>query len=107
MQVLRNLQGHHWLAACLLYGSGLRLMECLRLRAKDLDFEHRAVTVREGKGGKDRVVTLPDELIVPLQRHLGSVRNIHEKDLAEGYGALAATCSRKEVYSQAPAQVMS
>ena len=88
MQVLRNLQGHHWLAACLLYGSGLRLMECVRLRVKDLDFEHRAVIVREGKGGKDRVVTLPDELIVPLQRHLGSVRNMHEKDLAEGYGAV-------------------
>ncbi|NOR40173.1 MAG: tyrosine-type recombinase/integrase [Gammaproteobacteria bacterium] len=54
MQVLRNLQGHHWLAACLLYGSGLRLMECIRLRVKDLDFEHRAVIVREGKGGKER-----------------------------------------------------
>ena len=104
MQVLRNLQGHHWLAACLLYGSGLRLMECIRLRVKDLDFEHRAVIVREGKGGKDRVVTLPDELIVPLQRYLGSVRNIHEKDLAEGYGAVWLPHALARKYPQAPAQ---
>ena len=104
MQVLRNLQGHHWLAACLLYGSGLRLMECVRLRVKDLDFEHRAVIVREGKGGKDRVVTLPDELIVPLQRHLGSVRNVHEKDLAEGYGAVWLPHALARKYPQAPAQ---
>jgi len=104
MLVLRNLQGHHWLAACLLYGSGLRLMECVRLRVKDLDFEHRAVIIREGKGGKDRIVTLPDELIVPLQRHLGSVRNIHEKDLAEGYGAVWLPHALARKYPQAPAQ---
>ena len=104
MLVLRNLQGHHWLAACLLYGSGLRLMECVRLRVKDLDFEHRAVIIREGKGGKDRIVTLPDELIVPLQRHLGSARNIHEKDLAEGYGAVWLPHALARKYPQAPAQ---
>jgi integron integrase len=85
-QLLRHLDGHHWLPACLLYGSGLRLMECLRLRVKDLDFGHRAIVVRHGKGGKDRVVTLPDELIQPLQRHLEAVRNIHAKDLQDGFG---------------------
>jgi len=85
-RVLRCLDGHHWLPACLMYGSGLRLMESMRLRVKDLDFDHRAIVVRSGKGSKDRVVTLPDELIIPLKRHLQAVRLIHEKDLADGYG---------------------
>ncbi len=84
--LLRHLEGVHWLCACLMYGSGLRLTECLRLRVKDLDFRQRAILVRHGKGGKDRVVTLPDELIKPLQRHLEGVKNIHEKDLADGFG---------------------
>jgi site-specific recombinase XerD len=69
-----------------MYGPGLRLMECLRLRVMEIDFSHRAIIVRHGKGGKDRVVTLPDDLIQPLQRHLHSVKLIHEKDLADGYG---------------------
>ncbi len=85
-RLFRHLDGNQWLPVCLLYGSGLRLMECLRLRVKDLDFDHRAIIVRSGKGGKDRVVTLPDVLIVPLQRHLASVRNLHEKDLRDGFG---------------------
>ena len=84
-RLFRHLDGNQWLPVCLLYGSGLRLMECLRLRVKDLDFDHRAIIVRSGKGGKDRVVTLPDVLIVPLQRHLASVRNLHEKDLRDEY----------------------
>lgn len=62
-RVLAALSGQYWLLACLQYGSGLRLMESVRLRVKDLDFSHRALMVRHGKGGKDRVVTLPDELI--------------------------------------------
>ena len=84
--VLRNLEGIHWLVACLLYGSGLRLMECMRLRVKDIEFDRRALLVRAGKGAKDRVVTLPDELHTPLKRHLESVKNTHEKDLADGFG---------------------
>lgn len=68
-RVLARLSGVYWLIACLRYGSGLRLIESVRLRVKDLDFQHRAVVVRDGKGGKDRVVTLADELIGPLQRH--------------------------------------
>ncbi|MCA1675068.1 MAG: phage integrase N-terminal SAM-like domain-containing protein [Actinobacteria bacterium] len=84
--LLRHLEGSHWLAACLMYGSGLRLMEALRLRVKDLDFERRAIMVRDGKGQKDRVVTLADELIVSLQRHLEGVRLIHTKDLVDGFG---------------------
>ena len=86
--VLSKLGGVHWLAGCLLYGSGLRLMECIRLRVKDVDFGRLSVTVRQGKGGKDRVVTLARELVVPLQRHLESVKMTHERDLAEGFGSV-------------------
>lgn len=85
-RMLQSLDADYWLPACLMYGSGLRLMETVRLRVKDLDFDHRAVLVRSGKGRKDRVVTLPDELIVPLKRHLQSVRLFHNKDLADGFG---------------------
>jgi integron integrase len=85
-RLLREVDGSHWLVACLLYGSGLRLMEATRLRVKDLDFHHRAMVVRDGKGGKDRVVTLPDELFVPLRRHLQAVKLVHEKDLGDGFG---------------------
>ncbi len=85
-EMFSHLDGTSWLIACLLYGSGLRLMEGVRLRVKDLLFDHRAIVVREGKGRKDRVVTLADELIVPLQRHLGSIKNIHQKDLSDGFG---------------------
>lgn len=62
-----------------MYGSGLRLMECVRLRVKDLDFDHRAILVRDGKGAKDRVVTLADELIPLLRRHLEAVRNLQAR----------------------------
>ena len=83
-RVLRNLNGIHWLIACLQYGSGLRLLESVRLRVKDVDFAHRAVYVRDGKGGKDRVVTLPDELIKPLRRHFANRRNLFEQDQRAG-----------------------
>jgi integrase len=69
-RMLSQLSGVHWVVACLQCGSGLRLLESVRLRVKDIDFAHRALFVRDGKGGKDRVVTLPDELMVPLRRHL-------------------------------------
>ena len=85
-RLFRHLDGVAWLVACLLYGSGLRLMESVRLRVKDLDFDHRAIIVRDGKGAKDRVVTLPDEVIEPLQTHLDWARTLHNKDLAAGMG---------------------
>ena len=85
-KLLGSIDDVYWLPVCLMYGSGLRLMETVRLRVKDLDFDRRAVYVRGGKGAKDRVVTLPDELNVPLRRHLQSVRLFHEKDLADGFG---------------------
>ena len=85
-RLLRCIKGDYWLPACLMYGSGLRLMESVRLRVKDLDFDHRAIFVRQGKGAKDRVVTLPDELILPLKRHLQGVRLLHQRDLVAGGG---------------------
>jgi integron integrase len=87
-RILRALKGVYWLIACLQYGSGLRLLESVRLRVKDLDFEHRAILVRDGKGGKDRVVTLPDELVVPLKRHLANRKTMFERDCREGVGSV-------------------
>jgi integron integrase len=72
----------------LMYGSGLRLMECVRLRVKDLDFANRQIIVREGKGEDDRVTPFPDTLLEPLRLHLKQVKAIHEKDLHSGFGAV-------------------
>jgi len=85
-QLLKQLDGIYWLAACLMYGSGLRLMECVRLRVMHLDFDHRAIYIINGKGAKDRIVTFPDDLIEPLTRHLEFVKSAHEKDLSDGFG---------------------
>ena len=70
----------------LLYGSGLRQVECLSLRVKDIDFAYRQILVRDGKGAKDRVTMLPENLVQPLQRHLGKVRLLHGRDLKDGFG---------------------
>lgn len=83
-RVLGGLPGRIWLVGCLQYGSGLRLLECVRLRVKDLDFGHRAIVVRDGKVGHDRVVTLPDELLIPLERHPVGRRTLFERDSAAG-----------------------
>lgn len=82
--VLAHLEGHHWLMASLLYGAGLRLMECLRLRTKDLDFEYQQIVVRNGKGRKDRVTVLPATLVDPLRQHLQKLRILHREDVAGG-----------------------
>jgi integron integrase len=87
-QVITQISGIHQLQAKLLYGSGLRLLECLRLRVKDLDFERRAIIVRDTKGDHDRVTMLPDSLVAPLEEHLLRVKRLHEQDLAQGYGAV-------------------
>ncbi len=73
--------------ANLLYGAGLRLKECLRLRVKDLDFGYKQIIVRDGKGGKDRFTILPNKLVEPLRKHLGTVKMQHENDLKAGLGA--------------------
>jgi integron integrase len=87
-QVIAQLSGIHQLLARLLYGSGLRLLEALRLRVKDLDFERRAIIVRDTKGDEDRVTILPDSLVEPLKEHLQRVKRLHQEDLARGYGAV-------------------
>ncbi len=84
--VLSHLHGDKWLMASLMYGAGLRLMECLRLRVQDIDFARNEITLRDGKGAKDRVTMLPESLKTPLQNHLRKVNAIHEKDLRDGYG---------------------
>jgi integron integrase len=86
VRVLDALSGVQQLMAKLLYGSGLRLMECVRLRVKDVDFAQRQVLVRDGKGGKDRVTPLSERLVAPLQEHLQRVALLHTRDLREGYG---------------------
>jgi len=84
--ILTHLDGTKWLRASLLYGSGLRLMECLRLRVMDIDFEVDRITVRDGKGGKDRITMLPTLLKEPLKQQLSRAEALHEQDLKEGYG---------------------
>lgn len=88
-RVLDAMNGVHQLMAKLLYGSGLRLMECVRLRVKDVDFGRRQIVVRDGKGGKDRVTPLSDRLAEPLRDHLRRVQLLHERDLREGFGEAA------------------
>ena len=86
--LLSCLRGTKWLMAVLLYGSGLRLLECLRLRVKDIVFERAEIMVREGKGGKDRLTMLPAAAVEPLRRQVEQVAAVHERDLAAGYGAV-------------------
>lgn len=84
--VLSHLRAEMWLMASLLYGSGLRLMECVRLRVKDIDFAQLQITVREGKGNKDRVTMLPSSLVEPMQRQLERVKALHQIDVQVGFG---------------------
>lgn len=84
--ILAELHGAPWLMASLMYGSGLRLMECCRLRVKDVDLARAEITVRDGKGAKDRVTLLPDRLRRPLAAHLDQVFRLHQQDLRRGHG---------------------
>ena len=83
--VIKNLSGVPLLAVQLLYGGGLRLTECLRLRVQDVDFGQKLVVVRDGKGQKDRTTTLPDSIIPSLQTHLQEVKQQHHRDLQKGF----------------------
>jgi integron integrase len=87
-RLLAQLDGTHELIARLMYGTGMRLLEALRLRVGDLDREYRQITVRNGKGAKDRVTVLPESLIPALAAHLEKVKALHDRDLAEGYGGV-------------------
>ena len=82
--LLARLSGITWLMASLLYGSGLRLRECLTLRVKDVDFDYRQILVRSGKGGKDRITILPQPVVSPLRAHLARVAAMHERDVSDG-----------------------
>jgi integron integrase len=86
--VVTILSGSKWVMANLLYGSGLRLMECIRLRVKDVDFSYNHIVVRDGKGDKDRVTMLPLNVKNSLHRHLQEVKTLHERHLTEGFGSV-------------------
>jgi len=85
-KVISLMSGVPQMAAKLMYGSGLRIAEVIRLRVKDIDFDYKQITVRSGKGDKDRVTTFPETIAPFVQNHLKKVKMIHEKDLSEGYG---------------------
>lgn len=96
--VLEQQHGTPWLMASLLYGAGLRVLECARLRVKDVDFERREIVVRDGKGRKDRVTLLPDSLRVPLGEHLEQVRRQHQSDLSRGRGGVELPTALERKY---------
>ncbi len=100
-KILDKMTGTHALMAGLLYGSGLRLMECVRLRVKDIDFETRQIVARDGKGSKDRVTVLPEKYREELKEHLVGVKEQHTRDLSQGYGAVYLWPSLERKYPQA------
>ena len=102
--LLTHLRGTHWLMASLMYGSGLRVLESVRLRVKDLDFALRCVHVKGGKGAKDRVVTLSDSLIPYLKRHMKSVRRVYEGDFQNGEANVWLPYALARKYPNAPSE---
>ncbi len=102
--LLALLTGDKWLMASLMYGAGLRLMECLRLRVQDIDFSRNEILVRDGKGAKDRITMLPESLKQPLSDHLKNVKRIHDKDLADGWGRVLLPGALDRKYPNAPAE---
>ncbi|MBD2329132.1 integron integrase [Alkalinema sp. FACHB-956] len=101
-QILAELEGLPHLVVSLLYGSGMRLGECVRLRVKDLDFTYQQITIRDAKGYKHRVTMLPQKLIPALQQQLLTARQIHQQDLAEGFGAVELPDALARKYTNAP-----
>jgi integron integrase len=99
--ILAQLHGTPRLMASLLYGTGIRLMECLQLRVKDIDFDYLQITVRDGKGEQDRVTVLPRSLVEPLKRQLAQARLLHDQDLAEGYGEVYLPYALERKYPNA------
>lgn len=100
-RMLAHMSGMHWMIAALLYGSGLRLAECLSLRVKDVDFGRHIITVRDGKGAKDRAVMLPSSAEGHLRHHIDDVRRLHAKDLAAGYGSVYLPHALERKYPRA------
>jgi integron integrase len=100
-RLLANVEGVGALMVGLLYGAGLRQIECLQLRVKDIEFAYRQVLVRDGKGAKDRVTMLPESVVQPLQAHLGKVRLLHRRDLDDGYGEVQLPYALARKYPRA------
>jgi site-specific recombinase XerD len=100
-RVFDNLTGIHKLIAQVMYGGGLRVMECMRLRVKDIDFDNHQIIVRDDKGEDDRVTILADTVIEPLQLHLRYVKSVHEKDLADGFGSVYLLYALERKYKNA------
>jgi integron integrase len=100
-KVLRQLSGVTWIMGTLLYGAGLRLLECLRLRVKDLDFSYHQIVVRDGKGQKDRVSMLRQHVKTPLQTHLQDVKQLYARDLDAGRGAVYLSHALERKYPNA------
>jgi len=100
--ILANMNGKHKLMAQLLYGCGLRLMECVRLRVKDVDFGQGKIFVRNAKGGKDRTVNLPESIRSQLQKQIDAVISLHKDDLKEGFGEVYIPEALARKYRQAP-----
>ena len=100
-RLLANLTGTPKLIAQVMYGGGLRVMETMRLRVKDIDFDNRQIVVRDGKGENDRFTILPDSLIWPLRLHLEHVKTLHQKDLADGFGTVYLPTALEQKYPQA------
>jgi len=92
-RLLNNMHGQQWLMTSILYGSGLRLMECVQLRIQDLDFDQKVITVRLGKGKKDRVTLLPNNLIIPLQSQIMNIKVLHTRDIKQGFGFVRLSSS--------------
>jgi integron integrase len=101
-QLMAQLHGDIWLIASLLYGSGMRLMEVLRLRVKDVDFSRQAILIRDGKGMKDRITVLPQRLQMPLKQHLLAVRARHQLELDAGRGDVYLPFALAKKYPNAP-----
>jgi integron integrase len=100
--LLAHLTGTPWLVSALLYEAGLRLLEALQLRVKDVDLDRRELIVRRGKGQKDRRTVLPNALIEPLRAHLSAVRDLHHQDLGQGLGAVVVPDAIARKYPSAP-----
>jgi len=103
-RLLDAMRGTRWLMASLLYGAGLRLTECLKLRVKDIDFGYRQIMVRDAKGAKDRVTMLPRSTVEPLKRQLAVAKAMHEADVAAGVGEVELPHALARKYPRAPFQ---
>ncbi|MDA3896385.1 MAG: integron integrase [Desulfobacteraceae bacterium] len=99
--IINQLEGRNWLMGQTMYGAGLRVMECVRLRVKDIDFGYRQIVVRDGKGRKDRITLLPDIMVDNLKRHLEKVKSIHDFDLKAGFGTVYMPYALERKYKHA------